>query len=59
MYIFDHYGKILANYLASEIFKEFEKPDLLVVVPNNWWKKLKLSYNQAEVFALGISKNLV
>ncbi len=51
MYLFEHYAKILAHKTITHNLFDSELPDLIVPVPNHWFKRMKTGYNQAEVFA--------
>ena len=57
-HIFSYYGKILGYKMKQEIHLFEDKPEIVIPVPNNWIKRLKLSYNQAAVFAVEIAKTL-
>lgn len=49
-----HVGEILSKRIQNEVIKY----DLVVPIPMHFRKKLKRGYNQAEIIALEISKNL-
>lgn len=51
-----YFGKVLGKHLATE--EQFRDVDLVVPVPLHWTRKWKRGYNQAEVIASAIAKEL-
>lgn len=56
--IFHKQAESLSNKILDIGWPENKKPDIMVVVPNHWVKKLRLGYNQAEEYAKVLSKEL-
>lgn len=55
--ILKHYGYVMGKKLSvNTAFKT--TPDLVVPIPNNWRKKLKIGYNQAAIYAQEIASGL-
>jgi ComF family protein len=54
--LFVHYGKILGNRIKEEIASE--SVDLIVPIPNHWFKRIRIGYNQADIFAQALGKSL-
>jgi ComF family protein len=58
LHVFEYYGKVLSWQLIVNEGFNADKPDYIIPVPNHWFKRLQLGYNQAEVFAKSIAKDL-
>lgn len=54
--LFAHYGAVLGNRIKTEI--ERESVDLIISIPNHWFKRVRLGYNQADIFAQALGKSL-
>jgi len=56
-----HYGEFLAEHLQAELKDHLnvnEKPDMITSVPMHWTRLLFRGFNQAELLARSISKNI-
>ena len=56
--IFHYQAEVLSNKIIDSGWPDHHSPDIMVVVPNHWKKKLRLGYNQAEEYAKILSRKL-
>lgn len=55
--ILNHFAHVMAHKITKNNLLP-DLPDLITPVPNNWMKRLKLGYNQAEIYSSSLAKTL-
>ena len=55
-HIFEHYAGVISNEIKERFSNSI--PDVIIPVPNHWYKRFKKGFNQAEILSHGLSKGM-